>query len=459
MPSRLIEIPCDDIFRNDRLGLEPAIASHTTALLARSPQAIAIDGHWGTGKSTFLALWAAYLRREGVKVVQFNPWKSFEADPFEALTKQILRQVDIPADEQGRSHKRLLAFLKDSAPTLARGGAKLIASLEPQLEDLAEPIGVAAELAQGSAGLGSAEGSAPKIQSPDAFAALLSSAAKSWSDRPIVVMVDELDRCSPEYAVEVLQLLEHVFHTDHVVFVVAVNQSELIHSIRSFYGEGFNAEGYLERFFDVILPLPASRRSQYVETSLQPLAPHGTSVAVPFLESSGLSLREIDKSVEHLKSVVGVAGVPPYGLIDLWIVRTLVPVEYRQFLSGEISDMALADAVFAKGTCGRLRTERQGGNSWAAGRIEATLIMGSFVLPQGSAFSYSLLDDPATGSELYRYHEEVGAGKAADSGGSDSHSQSILRTVSEALRHMLPDQIFGGMRLAASLLDREPPPE
>ena len=72
-------------------------------------------------------------------------------------------------------------------------------------------------------------------------------------------MVDELDRCSPEYAVEVLQLLEHVFHAKHVVFVVAVNQSELIHSIRSFYGEGFNAEGYLERFFDDVLPLPASK--------------------------------------------------------------------------------------------------------------------------------------------------------------------------------------------------------
>ena len=56
MPSRLIEIPCDDIFRNDRLGLEPAIASRTTALLSRSPQAIAIDGQWGTGKSTFLGV-------------------------------------------------------------------------------------------------------------------------------------------------------------------------------------------------------------------------------------------------------------------------------------------------------------------------------------------------------------------------------------------------------------------
>ena len=450
MPSRLIDIPCDDIFRHDRLGLEPAIASRTTALLSRSPQAIAIDGQWGTGKSTFLALWAAYLRGDGVKVVQFNPWKSFEADPFEALTKQILRQVDIPADEQGSSHKRLVAFVRRHAPTIAQG-AKLVLRLQPDLADLSEPIEAGFEFAGDASKTKGDETAESKIESPEAFASLLSDAAKSWSDRPIVVMVDELDRCSPEYAVEVLQLLEHVFHTDHVVFVVAVNQSELVHSIRSFYGDGFNAEGYLERFFDVILPLPTSSRSQYIETSLKSLESQGTWAAVPFLESSGLSLREIDKSVEHLKSVVEVAGQPPYGLIYLWIVRTLVPVEYRQFLSGEISDKALADAVFAQGTCDGLRTERQGGNSLAAGQMEATLIMGSLLLPPGSALPH----DPATKSELYRHHEEGRAKEATEGDVPSSYSQSVSQFFSRD--HQQLD--FLGLRVAASLLDSEPPPE
>ena len=397
-----------------------------------------------------MALWAAYLRGDGVKVVQFNPWKSFEADPFEALTKQILRQVDIPADEQGSSHKRLVAFVRRHAPTIAQG-AKLVLRLQPDLADLSEPIEAGFEFAGDASKTKGDETAESKIESPEAFASLLTAAAESWSERPIVVMVDELDRCSPEYAVEVLQLLEHVFHTDHVVFVVAVNQSELVHSIRSFYGDGFNAEGYLERFFDVILPLPTSSRSQYIETSLKSLESQGTWAAVPFLESSGLSLREIDKSVEHLKSVVEVAGQPPYGLIYLWIVRTLVPVEYRQFLSGEISDKALADAVFAQGTCDGLRTERQGGNSWAAGQMEATLIMGSLLLPPGSALPH----DPATKSELYRHHEEGRAKEATEGDVPSSYSQSVSQFFSRD--HQQLD--FLGLRVAASLLDSEPPPE
>lgn len=111
MPSPLIEIPPDDIFKNDRLGLEPAIQGRTHALLSRSPQAVAIDGRWGTGKSTFLALWSAYLQSIDVKVVQFNAWKSFRDDPFDALTREILRQVNVPGIKQNEPHKRLVSFL------------------------------------------------------------------------------------------------------------------------------------------------------------------------------------------------------------------------------------------------------------------------------------------------------------------------------------------------------------
>ena len=243
MPSPLIEIPPGDIFKNDRLGLEPAIQGRTHTLLARSPQAIAIDGRWGTGKSTFLALWEAYLRCEGVKVVRFNAWKTFGADPFDALTREILRQVAIPDAQQEVPHRRILAFLQRYAPLVAQG-TKLASALHPDLEGVPQLVDLGLSAVAKVPEPETSEKSQPAIDSPDAFASALSSAAKTWSEHPVVVMVDELDRCSPEYAVDFLQLLEHVFHAEHVVFVVAINQSELHHSIKSFYGQGFNAEGY-----------------------------------------------------------------------------------------------------------------------------------------------------------------------------------------------------------------------
>ena len=452
MPSRLIDIPCDDIFKNDQLGLEPAIAARTEALLSRSPQAIAIDGQWGTGKTTFLALWAAYLRGKGVKVVQFNAWKSFEADPLDALTRQILRQVDVSGLEQKHSRHRLLTFLKDSAPLIAQG-TKLASTLQPELEGMSPAIEVGLESIRQFTSSESTEETQPKIESPDQFTSLLSSAAKTQSGHPVVVMVDELDRCSPEYSVEMLQLLEHVFQAEHVVFVVAMNHSELVHSIRSFYGQGFNAEGYLERFFDDILSLPTTRRRQYIDSSLNSLHLDRTENALAFLENSGLSLREIDKSIQHLESILENGTRPPESLIDLWILRSIVPVEYRQFMSGEISDKALADAVYARGTCNSLRAERQLRDNGYAMRMEVTLIAVSCTLPRGLVTSY--YDLPATKSELYRNHQRLAKMEVLDGDVPSSYSQGVLDLSNSFSENMPIRRDVYGIHLAVRLLDRE----
>ena len=84
--------------------------------------------------------------------------------------------------------------------------------------------------------------------------------AQSKENRPLIVVIDELDRCRPSYAVELLEVAKHLFAVDHIVFVLAVNRSELAHSIRALYGSGFDAEGYLRRFFDVDFRLPAPDR-------------------------------------------------------------------------------------------------------------------------------------------------------------------------------------------------------
>ena len=73
-------------------------------------------------------------------------------------------------------------------------------------------------------------------------------------------MIDELDRCRPPYAVELLEVAKHLFSVDYIVFVLAVNRPELAHSIRDLYGSGFDAAGYLRRFFDIDFRLPDPER-------------------------------------------------------------------------------------------------------------------------------------------------------------------------------------------------------
>jgi len=73
---------------------------------------------------------------------------------------------------------------------------------------------------------------------------------------PLFVFIDELDRCRPLYSIELLERIKHIFGIPEVVFIVATDTQQLSHSVKAIYGEGFNGETYLRRFFDQIYTLP-----------------------------------------------------------------------------------------------------------------------------------------------------------------------------------------------------------
>ncbi|MCB6343615.1 KAP family P-loop NTPase fold protein [Enterocloster lavalensis] len=66
----------------------------------------------------------------------------------------------------------------------------------------------------------------------------------------LVVIIDELDRCKPDYAVKLLEKIKHFITDDRVIFIFSTNKEQLIHTIKKFYGQDFNGALYLNRFFD-----------------------------------------------------------------------------------------------------------------------------------------------------------------------------------------------------------------
>lgn len=71
----------------------------------------------------------------------------------------------------------------------------------------------------------------------------------------LVIIIDELDRCRPDYAVRVLERIKHFIDDDRVIFLVAMNKSQLVHTINKFYGDNFDSTTYLNKFFDFNLKL------------------------------------------------------------------------------------------------------------------------------------------------------------------------------------------------------------
>ena len=79
----------------------------------------------------------------------------------------------------------------------------------------------------------------------------------------LILFIDELDRCKPSYAIEMLERIKHYFDDDRIIFVVSINKAQLIHTISNCYGNNFDSSGYLNKFFDLNISLPKANADIY----------------------------------------------------------------------------------------------------------------------------------------------------------------------------------------------------
>ena len=84
------------------------------------------------------------------------------------------------------------------------------------------------------------------------------------NNRKLIVFIDELDRCTPTFAVKLLERINHYFINDSIIFVFSVNLTELQHTVKKYYGENISASRYLDRFFDLRISLPPIELDSYL---------------------------------------------------------------------------------------------------------------------------------------------------------------------------------------------------
>ena len=268
-----VEIPADEPFKNDRLERqEPAEVLTQVLRFVEGPCVLAVDAPWGAGKTTFLNMLARHLRNQEFPVVEFNAWDTdFTGDPFLALSEELtdgVREYTVGplGDEIEKVKKAAKEVLRLAIPGFIRLATAGLVDLGPMME---KEIGQAlTTLAQKR--LSEYLDAKTSLQTFKAsLGELAAELAESKQGLPLIAIIDELDRCRPSYAVELLETAKHLFSVDGVVFVLAVNRSQLAHSIRAVYGSGFDAEGYLRRFFDIDFRLPDCDRRPFIETALQ----------------------------------------------------------------------------------------------------------------------------------------------------------------------------------------------
>lgn len=126
----------------------------------------------------------------------------------------------------------------------------------------------------------------------------------------LVVFIDELDRCKPSYAVQLLERIKHYLCDDRITFVFSVNLGELQHTIKHYYGNTFDAYRYLDRFFDMRISLPpADKTAFYREMGLD--SSYGLEkICRKVIDTYNMELREVTRFYRQVKTA---AYAPTHG--------------------------------------------------------------------------------------------------------------------------------------------------
>ena len=274
VPIRLSDLNLDDDewpCKGDLLGRLKEIENLSPVLLnAEAPLVFAVDAPWGSGKTTFIRLWEHYLSREGKVSLYLNAWESdFAEDPF----LPMLATLDTWLCKQSKasSSKKAWDKAKSYAPGIAKSAAvsAVKAATFGVLDIGKEYEKLVSELAGEAAG-GLIDQFNIQAKSLDKFKKQLFKALDALPEgqENLIVFVDELDRCKPTYAIDVLERIKHLFDIERLVFVLAINREQLSKSLQGVYGQNFDGVHYLRRFIDLDYQLKVPDINAYIRSQL-----------------------------------------------------------------------------------------------------------------------------------------------------------------------------------------------
>ena len=218
----------------------------------------AIDGPWGSGK-TFIINMLDEVAKEQYLVIKYNCWKyDYYEEPVVAIMSVIAETLNkIAAEKDPPSFVN-----KDSIKNLAKFLLGTIGELFKAVTRI--DINKIIELGEGAIKEEYKQAISKDFDSKDSLSQAIEITQKALSlahaDTKILFIVDELDRCLPEYAIKVLERLHHVNEGTPFVTLLSINKVDLAGSIAKVFGHngdnGLFTDYYLQKFINIIISVP-----------------------------------------------------------------------------------------------------------------------------------------------------------------------------------------------------------
>lgn len=239
-----------------------------------------LNGAWGTGKTYFVTEWKKLVEKQGHIAIKIDAWESdYLNDPLAIIIAELLEQIKLKINKDHNpkfrnAERNVASAIFNMGKSMLPIGSKVIsehllgkAATSEILDLIAAATGsvtnhsaVKDDLNMGDLGLEVASQHKRHKQFIQDFRKqareLVDFALEDNPNKQVFIFIDELDRCRPTYAIEMLETVKHLFDIPDFIFVLSTDTSQLQHSIKAVYGHDFDSHEYLSRFFEQRFTLP-----------------------------------------------------------------------------------------------------------------------------------------------------------------------------------------------------------
>ncbi|MEI7144280.1 P-loop NTPase fold protein [Pectobacterium brasiliense] len=291
-----------------------------------------VNAGWGAGKTFFLKRWKQEIAAH-YPAVYIDAWSNDHShDPLLHVVSNIrnyLTSLDSDNPLEETLFKGMFKLLKNGAPTIAKN--VISKWLDKYGVDVSDAGGLFNNENLAELGSKLAENAIKEHEEAAKGAEAIKRSILSWLEvvteqddglsLPLFIFIDELDRCRPTYAIEMLETIKHIFDMENVVFIIATDKDQLQHSIRAIYGAGFDARLYLDRFFNRTVTLSDVSRDGFIKEKLN----NSTVLSLYCQDESNFpyntTLATRMEDLQHLMTKVADGFFMPLRTVDLWFDR------------------------------------------------------------------------------------------------------------------------------------------
>ena len=179
------------------------------------------------------------------------------------------------------------------------------------------------------------------------------------SKNKMLIIIDEIDRCKPTFAIDLLENIKHFYDDERIEFIVGTNNRQLSSLVQKVYGDKYDGSTYLDKFFDLNLELPNNYMETYINKILKG-TPLATNDYINYYQEIAkfyhLTMREynryinslnlLQKSIDNIKDVYGFSRYIPLSIKYIFLpialcLKIINKDKYYDFISGNLFEEIL----------------------------------------------------------------------------------------------------------------------